>query len=70
MSVEECSHPIIEKYLTRRGLMCADCLTDADFREYPGFKARLAKRRQRADLALNNFHHRGAEAQMELRIVN
>ena len=70
MSVKECSHSTTEKWLTRRGLMCAHCLTDADFREYAGFKERLAKRRQRADLARERLHHRGAEAQSELRITN
>ena len=69
-NAKECSHSIIEKWLTRRGLVCADCLTDTDFKEYPGFKERLAKRRQRAELARERFYHRGTEAPSELRITN
>lgn len=52
----ECPHSIMEKWLTRRGLLCKDCLTDEDFKFYPGWKERMQRQQRRADLARANFH--------------
>jgi hypothetical protein len=55
----ECPHDVIEKYLTRRGLVCEACLTPADLAECPGWKERLELKHRRADLARTNFHNGG-----------
>jgi hypothetical protein len=58
----ECSHDATGKYLVCRGseghytgfLVCEKCLTDADFKLYPGWKERLeTKDRKAAQLDQN-----------------
>lgn len=61
----ECPHPVVEKWLLVRGLVCSDCLTDPDLAKYPGWKQRLETRRRRSDLARNNFNHKSTEVQRE-----
>jgi hypothetical protein len=46
----------MEKWLTTRGLLCEQCLTDFDFNKYPGWKERMQRRQQRAQIARANFH--------------
>ena len=53
----ECSHETASKFLVRQGseghytgyLACEGCLTEADFRLYPGWKERIQKREQKAE---------------------
>jgi hypothetical protein len=41
MTQPECPHDVIEKFVTKHGLVCEKCLTEADFKAYPGWKKRL-----------------------------
>lgn len=63
-SSRECVHPVIEKWVTRRGLICQGCLTDADFAAYPGWRQALELRTRRAELARVNFQAPGVRCQV------
>lgn len=63
-SSRECVHPAIEKWVTRRGLICQDCLTDRDFTAYPGWHQALELRARRAEMARANFQTPGVRGQV------
>ena len=53
--MDECIHEVLDKYVTPHGLVCEECLTEADFRRHPGWKERLAAKRRLAAQAKANF---------------
>jgi hypothetical protein len=53
----ECPHTVQVKYVTKHGLVCENCLTAEDFRQYPAFQKLLEDQKRRAVQARKNFHH-------------
>ena len=55
MNAHECPHAVIDKFVTRAGLVCFACVPPAEFARYPGWRAREDLKHDRAALARRNF---------------
>jgi hypothetical protein len=66
MKTPECPHPVIEKYVTPHGLVCEDCLTDADFKRYPGWRESLQRRKRKSAQAQLNFCRKSAGEKLDI----